>query len=843
MVSQHPYASHETQPPFWGHPNVSRNVAELLAHGVEVDLVCTTPRVCYGRRPPGRAGLRVYGIRMKERRSPALWYPVQYAVFFLWALFVVSGLAWRRRYDVVQVDNVPDFLVFSALVPRLRRVPVIFFVFELMPEMTAARLHLGPDDLRLRLVSRLQRAALAWADRVITVSERLRRIMGERGLDATRITVVPNSHPLGDLPAAVPPRTPVLILPTTLIGRYGAQVAIRAVAELRHEWPHITLRILGDGEYRSRLVALTEELGLQRHVSFSPGFVPWRQAVEEVRQATIGIVPIISDGYGELMLPNKVCEFVFLEIPFACSRLPSIEEHLPADAVAYFEPGDAAGLAAQIGWLLRNPEQARQQAQRARRAMADLEWESASPRYLRALGVASTSRPPAATGEPVPPPMFLPDAKPLGLRRQPAGPVPPGLSLTEGERTSLCDPGLFAANTPAAFWRLLGEPEPTAAQWAAAVTAAAVELPETARVAGDDIQALLLKTLGEGQFGPGHWRLSRALRLYYGLRPVLPRWLTVILRRSRRRSASARSTLNWPIEDRYVRFQWAVAQQVLRLLGRTTLPFIHFWPDGHQYAFVLTHDVETAIGQGRVRALADIDASYGFRSSFNFVAERYPLDLDLMGELRERGFEVGVHGLKHDGQLFRSSHEFLRRAERINRHVRALDAAGFRAPCTHRNPEWMQALDIEYDLSFFDTDPFEPIPGGTMSLWPFQMGRFLELPYTLVQDYTLTSVLNEASPRLWLEKVDFIRQHYGMALVNTHPDYLSDPGTRRVYTTFLEAMRARSDSWNALPSEVARWWRARREAVSIASLPGAVQNTISASEAVNSTRANVSLAG
>ena len=123
------------------------------------------------------------------------------------------------------------------------------------------------------------------------------------------------------------------------------------------------------------------------------------------------------------------------------------------------------------------------------------------------------------------------------------------------------------------------------------------------------------------------------------------------------------------------------------------------------------------------------------------------------------------------------------------------------------------------------------------------MGRFLELPYTLVQDYTLTSVLNEASPRLWLEKVDFIRQNYGMALVNTHPDYLSDPGTRRVYTTFLEAMRARSDSWNALPSEVARWWRARREAASIASLPGAVQNTISVSEAVNSTRVNVSLAG
>jgi hypothetical protein len=279
-----------------------------------------------------------------------------------------------------------------------------------------------------------------------------------------------------------------------------------------------------------------------------------------------------------------------------------------------------------------------------------------------------------------------------------------------------------------------------------------------------------------------------------------------------------------------VRFQWEVARQVMLQQERTALPFIHFWPRGLPYAFVLTHDVETAAGQNRALELAELDASYGFRSSFNFVPEEYRLDHGIVGELRARGFEVGVHGLQHDGKLFSSQTEFLRQARRINRYLKALQATGFRAPLMHRNPEWMQALDIDYDLSFFDTDPHEPIPGGTMSIWPFTIGRFIELPYTLVQDYTLTSVMRETTPRLWLEKVDFIRDYCGMALVNTHPDYLVSPRTRHVYEDFLRAMHARADYWHALPSEVAGWWRARAKVASPAGLPGAVQGTVELSQ-------------
>jgi hypothetical protein len=394
---------------------------------------------------------------------------------------------------------------------------------------------------------------------------------------------------------------------------------------------------------------------------------------------------------------------------------------------------------------------------------------------------------------------------------------------------------LVSANTPAAFWRLLGEPQPSTADWAAATAAAAPVLPLAARIGGDDIESLLAATLGEGQFGDGHWRLSRLRRGYYALKPLLPRRLTRRLRQWQSRSIENGFTLGWPSEPRLATFLYDVVREVLRLLGRPAFSYIDFWPQGQRMAFVLTHDVETADGQGRVAELADLDAAHGFRSSFNFVPERYPLDLGLIAELRRRGFEIGVHGLTHDGNLFRSYREFMRRAPRINQHIRTLGARGFRAPLMHRNPLWMQALEIEYDLSFFDTDPFEPIPGGTMSLWPFQLGRFIELPYTLVQDYTLTAVLKETTPRLWLEKVDVIEHYGGMALVNTHPDYLNDGTTRQVYTAFLEAMQARAEVWNPLPAELAQWWRARRDAESIASLDGAVEATITLDHGTPST--------
>ncbi len=363
---------------------------------------------------------------------------------------------------------------------------------------------------------------------------------------------------------------------------------------------------------------------------------------------------------------------------------------------------------------------------------------------------------------------------------------------------------LWSQNTPERFWSC--DPPVAEVDWREALPKA-LPLLDLANVT--EVDELLASTLGEARFGPDHWRLSLSKRLYYVLKPILPRPLTRFLRRHYNDPFTSAGADHWPVDSRYATFQWELMRQILAADGRSAKTCRRFWPDGCRFAFVLTHDVETAEGQAFVREVADLEEGLGFRSSFNFVPERYSLDIGLIQNLRERGFEVGCHGLKHDGKLFSTRAGFAKRAAKINAHLKEYKMVGFRAPLTHRHPEWMQALEIDYDLSFFDTDPFEPIPGGAMSIWPFFIGRFVELPYTLVQDYTLTSVLGETSPRIWLEKVDFLEKYHGMALVNSHPDYLKTKNTWDVYREFLLRMKQRDGYWQALPHEVANWWRRR----------------------------------
>lgn len=364
---------------------------------------------------------------------------------------------------------------------------------------------------------------------------------------------------------------------------------------------------------------------------------------------------------------------------------------------------------------------------------------------------------------------------------------------------------LWSENTPSNFWLL--NPDPPDEAWLEAYKKAFPVLGISQDI--NDIETASFLSLGEGRYGKGHWNINGSKRLYYAVKPMMPTELRYGLRRQYTNFLQSIDRTCWPIEERFVRFQFEVVRELLEILGQDSISFKHFWPHGHRFAFVLTHDIETKEGQAFVREVADLEEELGFRSSFNFVPERYKLDIDLMQELRERGFEIGVHGLKHDGKLFNSKQQFMKRAESINRYLKEFEAVGFRAPLTIRNPYWMQSLDVEYDLSFFDTDPYEPIPGGCMSIWPFTLGRFIELPYTLAQDCTLTTVLGETTPRIWLQKFEYIKKNNGMALLNSHPDYLKNRNLFDMYVELLTTVREHNDYWHALPRDVSRWWLKR----------------------------------
>ncbi len=247
------------------------------------------------------------------------------------------------------------------------------------------------------------------------------------------------------------------------------------------------------------------------------------------------------------------------------------------------------------------------------------------------------------------------------------------------------------------------------------------------------------------------------------------------------------------------------------------------WPEQKKFALVLTHDVDTYRGQDRCERLVRIEEELGFRSSVFFVPERYSVSPDLRGYLTSHGFEVGVHGLNHDGKLYNSKGVFKRRAAQINRYLKEWNCSGFRSPSMHCNLSWLGNLDIKYDASTFDTDPFEPQPNGMGTIFPFSVPGngernskgYVELPYTIPQDSTLFILMKEKGISLWKKKLDWIAERGGMALLITHPDYMDFDG-RLAYDTypveyyeeFLNYINTKYEGqyWHVLPRDIACFW-------------------------------------
>jgi hypothetical protein len=296
-------------------------------------------------------------------------------------------------------------------------------------------------------------------------------------------------------------------------------------------------------------------------------------------------------------------------------------------------------------------------------------------------------------------------------------------------------------------------------------------------------------------------------QLYYLIKPLMPRRLQINLRRGHVAYLRRKHTTVWPINEKAVASPdgW------------------RGWPDGKRFALAFTHDVDTDEGQRNVNSLVDVEMQMGFRSSFNFVPEGYRVSDALRHYLIKQGFEVGVHGLTHDGNLFCSEKYFIKQVPKINYYIKEWNAVGFRAPSMFHNLKLIHHLDIEYDASTFDVDPFEPQPDGVETVFPFWVedgssGKgYVELPYTLPQDFTVFVLMQEKSIDIWKRKLDWIVDSGGMALLNTHPDYMYFENNRRAmdnfparyYEEFLQYIRTnyRDEYWHILPRDIAQFWK------------------------------------
>lgn len=283
-------------------------------------------------------------------------------------------------------------------------------------------------------------------------------------------------------------------------------------------------------------------------------------------------------------------------------------------------------------------------------------------------------------------------------------------------------------------------------------------------------------------------------KIYYGLaRPVLP----IPVRQ-------------W-FQNRYMRrvnyhpkFIWDELVELLKKDSHTWESFSEsLYPDDYDTAIVLTHDVETQEGYNFIPRVIDLELNYGFRGSWNLVPHKYKLHPEITDLIMATGNEIGIHGYNHDGTLYYSRQRFLERAAHINKALDKHGAVGFRSPQVHRNLLWLQDLNILYDTSCFDYDPYQPFPGGTGSIWPFMAGKFVELPYTVPQDHVLFYMLGKKDISIWKDKIRWLAANRGMILTLTHPDYLRDRDHLKLYEELLGYLREIPRAWHCLPREMA----------------------------------------
>jgi glycosyltransferase involved in cell wall biosynthesis len=303
--------------------------------------------------------------------------------------------------------------------------------------------------------------------------------------------------------------------------------------------------------------------------------------------------------------------------------------------------------------------------------------------------------------------------------------------------------------------------------------------------------------------------------IYYIARPHMSVRFRRILQQICLRGQTTKSFPQWPVDRTVDRMFESLMRLAIQSRNNEPVPFIWFWPDGAQAAAILTHDVEAEGGKNFCSTLMDLDDEFGFKSSFQVIPEkRYEVTGAFLDEFRKRGFEINVHDLNHDGNLFCTREEFTRRAERINHFAQEFGSSGFRSGALYRNLRWYDAFKFSYDMSVPNVAHLDPQDGGCCTILPYFVGNLLEIPVTVTQDYSLFNILNTYSTDLWKEQLKLIVDGHGLISIIVHPDYIVEEQSRNTYRQLLgmlTELRDHSGIWATVPLEINNWWRKRRE--------------------------------
>jgi glycosyltransferase involved in cell wall biosynthesis len=372
-----------------------RRISEAaVSAGYISEVVCT--------RKPGQSieevcdGVQVHRIPMSRSFGRSLPFTVlEWMIFLVRAAIKVTQLHLKHRYDVIHVHNMPDFLVFAALIPKLLGAKVILEIQDVSPELMAVKAK-GKLRKPVVLLATLQeRISTLFADHIITVGWPFEQLLLKRGVPAQKITIILNSTDPRLFQAArcteISTEAPtedhplIVMYHGTVAARSRLDVVVRAVAKAREVVPFLRLDVKGRGEAIPSVKLLAEELGIGEHVIFSDVCPPGDELTDFLLHGDIGIIPYPSDGFMDLLLPTKAYEYAWMRRPMIVSNTPAMRSMFRPEAIKLCEPDNVDSFAAAIIDLYQHPETRQRMVDEAAKDYTAYRWEIMAERYQELL--------------------------------------------------------------------------------------------------------------------------------------------------------------------------------------------------------------------------------------------------------------------------------------------------------------------------------------------------------------------------------------------------------------------------------------------------------------------------
>lgn len=361
-------------------PRPRRAAEALVREGMRVELICLRRSA----DEPGREmvnGVDILRLPFRRRRGAVGIYLGQYALFLLITFALLAARSLRRRIALVHVHNMPDVLVFSALVPKALGAKVILDLHDPMPELLMTIFGLGPSSLAVRLLKGLERRSVAFADVVFTVNVACQEVFASRGCPREKIRVVMNAPDEAIFTLRAPTSAPrdedrpfVIMYHGTIVERSGLDLAVAALAIARHTLPGIELRICGHATpFLDVVMDRVRRSGLERNVRYL-GEKSHEEIVAAIDDSDIGVIPNRRSPFAEMATPTRIFEYLARGKPVVTARARGVRDYFAEDALFFCEPDDANDLARVIAHVFEHPTETERSVRRGQEVYLAHRW-------------------------------------------------------------------------------------------------------------------------------------------------------------------------------------------------------------------------------------------------------------------------------------------------------------------------------------------------------------------------------------------------------------------------------------------------------------------------------------